>query len=183
MKINSLPISTALIIIDMQMAYFKTPHLRQLQRGLVDHTNELIALAQKMEWLIVNITTQHSRDKHTWTLNMLEDDQGFSFDGQVESHALPELKLESAHHMAKTRDDAFHGTTLLKLLKDHSISDIVLAGVSAHSCIFHTAASAYANNITVTLYTPAIGDEDEQLSDQMIKYLRDEYRQQATRDL
>lgn len=168
----------ALIIIDMQEAYFKSPNLTGQKDQLVREANALMSKARQAGELVINVRTVHRRDKRTWTLNMKQDDQGFAFEGDAETQTLPGLALGTALELIKTRDSAFHGTDLLQILRDHNIDSIALAGVSAHSCIFHTAAAAYAYDFPVTLAQAAIGDEDEAQRQQTFEYLRREYRQE-----
>src|SRR5690242_15070867 len=127
----------------MQPAYFKSPVLLRDKDRIVDHINALTREIRKNKDLLVNVRTAHLRNKSTWTLNMLEDDQGFAFQGDSETQALPGLDVDGAIQMIKTRDNAFHGTALLRTLRTHGVNTVTLAGVSAHSCIFHTAAAAY----------------------------------------
>lgn len=167
----------ALIIIDMQEAYFKPPALARRKQRLVTRINQLADEFRASADLIVNVRTVHSRDKRTWTLNMLQDDQGFAFDGDDEALNVAGLRLDDATEVIKTRDSAFHGTNLLELLRSHTVESITLAGVSTHSCVFHTAAQAYAYDFPVRIAAAAVDDEDELLQHQALEYLRQEYRQ------
>lgn len=167
----------ALIIIDMQNAYFKSPNLVKQKARLVSEINSLIAEHSRRGALVLNVKTIHASDKSTWTLNMLQDNQGFLLKGTEETQNVSGLQLEAAIEIIKTRDSAFHETTLLQTLRDNQIQAITLAGVSAHNCIFHTAAAAYAYDFHVTLRTAAIGDEDDGQRQQAFEYLQAEYRQ------
>lgn len=168
----------ALIIIDMQYAYFKTPNLVRSKDRLVGRINSLIHDATLNGDLLINVKTIHSPDKQTWTLNMLEDDKGFAFEGSSEVRNVAGLNIEKTVECIKTRDSAFHETGLWQLLQDNKVTSVTLAGVSTHSCIFHTASQAYAYNIPTTIVASAVGDEDETLAQQSLEYLQREYRQQ-----
>jgi nicotinamidase-related amidase len=170
----------ALIIIDMQPAYFKSPTLLRAKDRIVERINALTREVRTNGGMLINIRTAHLRDKSTWTLNMLEDDQGFAFQGSSETQVLPGLDVDGAMQMIKTRDNAFHGTQLLRTLRTHDVTTITLAGVSAHSCIFHTAAAAYAYNLPVRIVTDAVGDEDDDQRMYAFDYLRREYRQEIS---
>ncbi len=167
----------ALLIIDMQEAYFKTPGLIERKDTLVNNINALVTEHAKCGDLIINIRTVHQTDKSTWSLNMLQDDKGFAFEGAEETLTLAELRLENATQLAKTRDSAFHGTGLYDLLHSHGITTITLAGVSTHNCIFQTASDAYAHNIAVHIATSAVDDEDGDQQRCALDYLQREYRQ------
>lgn len=167
----------ALIVIDMQEAYFKSPRLKAQKERLVNETNRLITVFTARGDMVIHARTVHSSDKRTWTLNMLQDNQGFAFEGADETQPIKDLRFDGAIDLIKTRDSAFHETGLLRILRDHTITAITLAGISAHSCIFHTASHAYAYDIATTIVTSAVGDEDEALAQQSFEYLQREYRQ------
>jgi nicotinamidase-related amidase len=168
----------ALLVIDMQDAYFKSPGLTSRKPQLIARINQLIAQTRQAGGMIVNIRTVHLHDKSTWTLNMLEDDQGFAFEGAKDTKNLPALKLDDAVDITKTRDSAFHETGLLALLQARGVTDITLAGVSTHSCVFHTAASAYAFDFKVKIHENCVDDEDQEAHRVALEYLRKEYRQE-----
>lgn len=167
----------ALLIIDMQDAYFKTPRILAQKAALTSAINRLIQSHERNGDMIINIMTAHHRDASTWTLNMLDDDKGFAFHGDDETKNVAGLQTSSAIPLTKTRDSAFLGTNLHQLLKEHSVEQLTIAGVSAHSCIFFTAADAYARNYPVILPSAAIGDEDPELMRRSLEFLAREYRQ------
>ena len=167
----------ALLVIDMQDAYFKTPELLRQKSSLVEAINQAATKARQADEPIIAIRTVHRTDKSTWTLNMLEDDKGFAFDGSAETQLVDGLELADALEIIKTRDSAFHETELLHLLRSLGVTQLTLTGVSAHSCIFHTAAAAYAYDFPVTLLRAGIGDESQSALDEAFEYLKREYRQ------
>ena len=69
----------ALLVIDMQNAYFEDPALAARQDHVVAACNELLAGFHSNGYKALLIGTEHERDKSTWSLNMLDDDQGFIF--------------------------------------------------------------------------------------------------------
>ena len=149
-------IQTALLLVDLQKAYFNNHALKKRKSQLVQKTNELIALARKRQWPIFNIITTHQKNRATWTLNMLDDQQGYLFEGDGDSDVIDGLELQEAVTVRKTRDSAFYETNLLAMLRNYGIEQIILCGVSSHTCILQTAADAYAANIRVTLAKEAI---------------------------
>lgn len=170
---------TALVIIDMQPAYFSDDRLAKQQHDLVAAITELTALYRAHHLPIFTITTVHEKDKSTWTLNMLEDNKGFSFRGERTAQPLIELNMNETITLEKTRDSAFHGTQLLALLRDKQVTHLTLCGVSAHNCIFQTAAEAYAYNFSVSLVQDAIGDEEPREKTHALGQLHAEYRQEV----
>lgn len=167
----------ALLVIDMQSAYFNNDALEQQRTALVKACNELIMLAVRQNIPVINIVTQHLRDKTTWTLNMLDDGEGYLFEGDEETAVVDGLKLTGSLGVVKTRDSAFHGTQLNSLLQEKGIEGVILAGVSTHSCIMQTAADAYAHNLRVILARDAIASHDPDFEEMTYGLLVQEYRQ------
>ena len=172
-------IQTALLLVDLQKAYFNNHALKKRKSQLVQKTNELIALARKRQWPIFNIITTHQKNRATWTLNMLDDQQGYLFEGDGDSDVIDGLELQEAVTVRKTRDSAFYETNLLAMLRNYGIEHVILCGVSSHTCILQTAADAYAANIRATLAKEAIASHEPAFHDIAMTILETEYRQQV----
>lgn len=67
----------ALLVIDMQNAFFEAPELAARQEQLVASCNRLMEGFEASGHKVLLVGTEHERDKSTWSLNMLDDDQGF----------------------------------------------------------------------------------------------------------
>jgi nicotinamidase-related amidase len=169
----------ALLVIDMQNAYFEDPALAAKRERLVHACNDLLDgfAAAGLKALLVG--TEHERDKSTWSLNMLDDDQGFIFRGSAQADFVSALKTDGLPQLVKTRDSAFVGTDLLSRLRNWAVDEVVLAGVSTHNCIAQTGADAFARNIRVTYAADAVGSEDPQAADAILNILAAEYRQRV----
>ena len=172
-------IQTALLLVDLQKAYFNNHALKKRKSQLVQKTNELIALARKRQWPIFNIITTHQKNRATWTLNMLDDQQGYLFEEDEDSDIIDGLELQEAVTVRKTRDSAFYETNLLAMLRNYGINQVILSGVSSHTCILQTAADAYAANIRATLAKEAIASHEPAFHDIAMTILTTEYRQQV----
>ncbi|MBB5831371.1 cysteine hydrolase family protein [Brachybacterium aquaticum] len=151
----------ALLLVDLQEAFFADPTLDRARPALVDAATTLMSAARRHDMPIIVVTTEHSRDRSTWTLTMLDDDKGFLFHGDPGTKILHELDTTGAMHIEKTRDSAWFGTDLLLRVRNLGIHRIVLAGVSTHACITQTARDAFANNVRTTVVTDAVADHDE----------------------
>ncbi|CCQ47854.1 isochorismatase family protein [Pseudarthrobacter siccitolerans] len=167
----------ALLVIDMQNAYFEAPELAAQQEGLVASCNRLLEAFRAGGHKALMVGTEHERDKSTWTLNMLDDDQGFIFRGSKQAEAVPGLAIDGLPQLNKTRDSAFVGTNLLSRLRNWGADEVVLAGVSTHNCIAQTGADAFAHNIRVTYAKEAMASEDRQDAADMLRILSTTYRQ------
>jgi nicotinamidase-related amidase len=126
---------------------------------------------------VVLARTEHARDRSTWTLNMLEDDEGFAFPGTAQAKLLEGLDTAGGIDVVKTRDSAFHGTRLLEVLREHDVGRLLLCGVSTHSCIAQTATTAFAEDLHAAVASDAVASEDPELAAAMLEFLDDEMRQ------
>ena len=167
----------ALLIIDMQNAYFEAPELAAEKERLVTSCNRLLEGFTSSGHKALLVGTEHERDKSTWTLSMLDDDQGFIFRGSKQAEAVPGLATDGLPQLSKTRDSAFMGTNLLSRLRNWGADEVVLAGVSTHNCIAQTGADAFAHNIRVTYAEDAMASEDSQDAADMLRILSSTYRQ------
>ncbi|WP_189016767.1 cysteine hydrolase family protein [Paenarthrobacter histidinolovorans] len=169
----------AVLVIDMQNAFFEDPALGRRQEAIVQACNSLIAAAKQNDAPVLLVKTEHERDKSTWTLNMLDDDQGFIFRGSDQAAFLPGLRTEGLPQLVKTRDSAFFGTDLLQRLRNWDADIVVLAGVSTHNCIAQTAADAFGHNIRIVHASDATASEDDEAATAVQGILSREYRQQV----
>lgn len=171
------PPRLALVLIDLQNSYFEFPELEKEKDRLLARANELVAVARDAGRPVVLVRTEHERDRSTWTLNMLEDEQGFAFPGTEQAAFLDGLDVEGGIEVTKTRDSAFHDTRLAEVLEDAGATHVLLAGVSTHSCVSQTATAAFAHDLHVAIDRDAIASDDTELSAAMLDFLGDEMRQ------
>ncbi|QOD04278.1 cysteine hydrolase family protein [Pseudarthrobacter sp. BIM B-2242] len=169
----------AVLMIDMQQAFFEDPALERQKEETVRQCNHLITAAKDNNVKVLLVKTEHEQDKSTWTLNMLEDDQGFIFRGTAQADFVPGLRTEGLPHLLKTRDSAFLGTDLHLRLRNWNADTIVLAGVSTHNCVAQTAADAFAYNIRVIHAADATASEDKNAAAAVQDILSREYRQRV----
>lgn len=167
---------SALVVIDMQRAYFDNDALECRREELVAHCGETIGWARANGLPIINVRTEHRRDRSTWTLNMLADDRGFLFTGDADTQVVDGLDLTGAVDVVKTRDDAFLGTNLAAVIDRLDVDALVLTGVSTHTCVATTAAHAFANQLEVVLVRDAIASHRPELHEITLDTLRAEYR-------
>ncbi|KQQ82333.1 cysteine hydrolase family protein [Arthrobacter sp. Leaf137] len=167
----------ALLVIDMQNAFFEAPELAAQQDRVVGECNRLLKGFEAAGHKALLVGTEHERDKSTWTLSMLDDDQGFIFRGTEQAQSVPGLAKGDLPQLNKTRDSAFVGTDLLSRLWNCGANEVVLAGVSTHNCIAQTAADAFAHNIRVSYAKDAMASEDDKDAADMLRILSTTYRQ------
>jgi nicotinamidase-related amidase len=144
---------------------------------LVRACNRLIGDFAARGAKVLLVGTEHERDKSTWSLNMLDDDQGFIFRGSDQAEFVPGLETGELPRLIKTRDSAFTGTNLLSRLRNWGAEELVLAGVATHNCIAQTAADAFAHNFRVVYADEAMASGDERAAADMLRIFSQEYRQ------
>lgn len=170
----------ALVLIDLQEDFFDAGPLAERRAAIVQVVNTVARDVAAAGGAVIEVRTQHRRDKSTWALNMLEDDQPVVLEGTDGVRRLPELDLpDGTVELVKTRDDAFLGTDLEHLLRELAPQHVFLAGVSTEACIALTAASAYARNFEVVLIDDAIASADADAHERFVDWLQDQYRQHS----
>jgi nicotinamidase-related amidase len=169
----------AVLVIDMQNAYFEDTALQSQRRDVTAGCNRLIAAAQESGAKVLLVKTEHEKDKSTWSLNMLDDDQGFIFRGTTQADFVSGLATEGLPQLVKTRDSAFLGTDLIWRLRTWDVDTVVLAGISTHNCIAQTGADAFGHNYRVIYADGATASENAEATTAVLQILRSEYRQQV----
>lgn len=164
----------ALLLIDLQEAFFESEPLHAQREHIVRAANRLADAARGAQVPIFLITTEHSRDRSTWTLKMLDDDQGFLFHGDATTAVIHELDTAQMTGIEKTRDSAWFGTDLGLRLTNLRVQRVVLAGVSTHGCIAQTTRDSFAHNVRTTIVTDAVADERDDYHRVLLEQLRAE---------
>ena len=170
--------TAALLVIDMQNAFFEDPALAAQRERIASACNGLIAAAREARAPALIVRTEHERDGSTWTLSMLDDEQGFAFRGTEQAQLLPELDADGLPQLVKHRDSAFAGTDLLQRLRTWGTESVLLAGVSTHLCLAQTAVDAYALNLRAFYAEEAMGAEVPESAEAMLAVVLAEYRQE-----
>ena len=150
---------TALLLVDLQEAFFEDPALAAARADVLTAVRALATGAREAGAPILLITTEHSRDRSTWTLSMLDDDQGYLFHGDPGTAVIHELDTTGMTRIEKTRDSAWFGTDLALRLRNLGADRVLIAGVSTHACIAQTARDAYAHNVRAAVVEDAVADE------------------------
>ncbi|WP_420111784.1 cysteine hydrolase family protein [Pseudactinotalea sp.] len=167
----------ALLLVDLQNAYFEAPALAGVRESLIERANELVRAARAAGRPVVLVRTEHARDRSTWTINMRADGEGFAFRGTEQAAYVSTLERAGAIDVVKTRDDAFHGTRLREVLSGLGVSQLLIGGVSTHSCVAETAMAAFAHDYRVAIAGEAVASENGSLAAAMLDFLTEELRQ------
>ena len=166
----------ALIVVDMQRAFFANESLEARRSELTKACNELIDRARAHDCSVFMLRTLHQRDRSTWSLNMLDDGQGYLLDGDQDGAYVDGLIVDKTKEIIKTRDSGFWQTDLLTHLRQNAITDVVICGVSTHTCVAETSSDAYSANLRVELAIDGIGTHDPAFHESTLALLKQEYR-------
>lgn len=167
----------ALVLIDLQEGFFEAPELVAVRQRVLARCNQLATAARAGQVPVFNVRTEHQEDKSTWTLKMLEDQQGYLFEGTRQAAALQGLDVSGSIEVLKHRDSAFWNTGLPALLAQRRATSMVLAGVCLETCVAATAADAFAANIPVALATDATACSDPDFEQSTLKFMQEQHRQ------
>lgn len=167
----------ALVIVDMQKAYFEAEPLKSQRRQLATLCNQLIDAFTTQQKPIYMVRTVHQRDQSTWTLSMLNDQQGYLFEGDEHTELIDELEDVNSVEIIKLRDSAFFETNLIDKLRQRNVKHVAICGVSTQNCILQTAVDAYSYNLRVTIVKDAIGSTEPKFQDMVVEMLKNDYRQ------
>jgi nicotinamidase-related amidase len=167
----------ALLVVDLQEDFFSDPELARRRGELLECCNQVVAAARAAGVPVFEVRTIHAPDRSSWSLNMLSDGQGMTIESTDGARPVGELTAPGAVVVEKTRDSAFHGTSLAEKLDDAGITSIALCGVSTEACIAMTAAEAYARDLHVTLVADALASVDPEAHDHALDRLSRQYRQ------
>src|SRR5699024_9649377 len=97
----------ALALVDLHNAFFDEGGLAERHTAIVDASRRVVDAAHSADLPIYVITTEHSLDESTWTLNMVGAGTGFLFQGDEGTQIGPGLKTTDTTKVEKTRDSAF----------------------------------------------------------------------------
>ena len=124
----------ALLLIDLQRGFFADPGLAASRQQITANCNRLAAAAARDGVPVISVRTVHNEDRSTWTLNMLEDGQGYLFEGTAKAGYLEELELAGVATdtcIRATASDAFAANLPVAVATDACASPDPQAGQNA----------------------------------------------------
>ena len=169
----------ALLLIDLQADYFADDELARCREDVVGACGRLAAAAHEHGIPVFEVRTVHEEDRSTWTLSMLEDDQGMALRGTPGADRAEELDPGPATLLEKTRDSAFLHTDLDARLRRLGVRRVVLCGVSTESCVAMTARDAFAHDLAAVLVSDATASVSWEEHDHTLALLRQQHRQEV----
>jgi nicotinamidase-related amidase len=166
----------ALLVIDLQRWFFKSPERQAGLRGLIAGCNELIDFFRGKGLPIVHILTVHKADGSTGDLWMKRNKKTSLVEGTADAEEFPEVHtFDTDVVLIKTRHSAFIRTDLERVLREVQVDTVVLAGFSTNACVGLTAIDAYERDFDVILARDAILGCDRARADLMLRMLHNEF--------
>ncbi|GCD10472.1 cysteine hydrolase [Clostridium tagluense] len=168
----------ALVIIDMQLWFFRNEARRVKLPELILSINELIDVAKEKNIPIYQVLTIHKNDKSTWNIVMKKHNFVALLEGSKESELLPEIKFDNTQEViVKTRQSTFIRTYFEEKLMEQNIDTLILGGVFTHGCVGRTAVDAYERDFNVILAREASFSHIKNQEEAMFQVIEEEQEQ------
>jgi nicotinamidase-related amidase len=146
----------ALLLIDFQDDFLaddgRMPVARDQVEPVLAATRAAITQARARGDLIVQIGNEFRPRDLMGNLSR----RGAAISGRPGTRWDPRFSAPDATYVAKWRGDAFCNPALEKLLRDHSIQEIVVAGLYARACVTATTKAALARGFQVHVLGDAV---------------------------
>ncbi len=146
----------ALLLIDFQDDFLadngRMPVARDQVGPVLSATQAAITQAQARGDLIVQIGNEFR--PHDLIGNLMR--RGAAVAGRPGTRWDPRFAAPGAVYVAKWKSDAFCNPALEKLLREHRIQDVVLAGLYARACVAATAKAALARGFQTHVLGEAV---------------------------
>jgi nicotinamidase-related amidase len=166
----------ALLVIDLQRWFSKSPDRQSEWRHLVESTNQLIDFFYGERLPIIHIVTVHQADGSTGDLWMKRNNSVSLVEGTPDAEELPEVHTCPGDvTVTKTRHSAFIRTQLEEVLRGMQVDTVVLTGYSTNACVGLTAIDAYERDFDVLIAAEATLGINASRTEAMLQVLRHEY--------
>jgi nicotinamidase-related amidase len=187
--INPLPLPsgarTALLVIDMQVFFFRSPERRVGLEVVVANINRLIDHFDAAKLPIYHVITAYREDGSDWDLKQKLWGQCELIAGTPDAEMLSTIHRNPAHViMVKTRYSAFHKTGLAERLAAQEVQRVLVVGAYTHYCVNQTIFDAFAYDFIPAVVTDAtisnLPDEAERM---LARMARNGYHLLRTEDI
>jgi bifunctional isochorismate lyase/aryl carrier protein len=164
---------TALLIVDMQNAFFTEVERRHNLEQVVENINRASLACDQAGLPVFHVVSQYKPDKSDWDLKMLEADTPELIEGTAEAAILPGIEVRPGHQLAvKTRYSAFFKTDLAARLYSIGVKRVITAGAYTHHCVNATVFDAYCHNIIPGILVDAVMSHRVEESNLMVERMR-----------
>jgi nicotinamidase-related amidase len=128
-------VKAALLVIDVQKAFFKAPVAARTLASAIEHINYAIDLFRKKAWPVICV--QHVEPGE----NLVPGEEGFDISDQL-------AILPTDLHIHKTYCNSFNKTPLNEELQKQGVDTVIITGYCAEYCIFSTCVGARDLDLT-----------------------------------
>jgi nicotinamidase-related amidase len=115
----------ALLVIDVQKAFFNDPVTAQSLNNAIEYINAAIALFRKKQLPVLCIQHMNKDDK------LMPGDKGFDLPDQLNI-------LDTDLHICKTYGNSFNKTPLEDELRKLGVDTVIITGFCAEDCVLST---------------------------------------------
>lgn len=165
-------VPTVVLIVDMQVDFFRKDVLARLRPALTSSTNELATAARAAGASIVWVKQEFAPDLSDAPLEARRERIAVTIAGTPGASLLPELDVARLDTVVvKKRYSAFFGTDLERILEESRCSQLIVAGINTHACIRATVVDAYQRDYEVLLARDCIASHDEEHGDITWRYM------------
>jgi nicotinamidase-related amidase len=155
-------VTTATVVIDMQVDFFNHDRLAQRKADLVRSTNDLVRASRSASVPVIWVRQEFSPDLSDASLEVRRGRIAVVVAGTPGARILPELEVgDTDITIVKKRYSAFHQTPLDELLNRQGCRHLIVAGINTHACIRTTVVDAYQRDLDVVLARDCIESHDE----------------------
>ena len=163
----------ALLVIDMQEDYIgktaKAPFPYKNASDLVISVNLCIEKARQLNWNVIYIRQEFDGVIGRAITNVFS--HGTAKKGQPGTEIDSRINIISDQIFGKPKGDSFSNPDFEKYLVENRIDQLVLCGLDAEFCIYHTAIGAANRGYKVTIVSDAIAMKDQnKLGNMLRKY-------------
>jgi NAD+ synthase len=148
---------SALLIVDMQVHFFRQPERRQNLEAVVENINRLSAYFDLCNLPVVHVLSCYQPDGSDWELKMKAAGRPELIRGSEEAAILTGIQVSDRHQTVnKTRYSAFFKTDLAEKLHNAGVERVVVVGAYTHYCVNATVFDAYCHDFVPGLVTDAV---------------------------
>lgn len=164
--------SAVLLVIDMQVDFFRHERLSKRQPELVSQVNSLVSTMRSAGVPVIWVRQEFAPDLGDASLEVKRTSARVVIAGTPGASLLPGLEVDpDDHFVIKKRYSAFFGTGLDSTLQSMMCTTVIVAGVNTHACIRTTVVDAYQRDYDVILARDCIDSLDLEHHDVSWRYM------------
>ena len=162
----------AVLVIDVQKDFFTHELLVKQRRSFVDSINDLVRTARAKKYPVVWVRTEFRQDMTDAFRHFRKQGTPICVVGSDGANLLDELDAAPSDTvLVKKRYSSFFQTELDIMLKNWSVTHLILAGIYTHACVRTTAIDAYQRDYEVILARDCVASNDQEHHNDTWRYM------------